>query len=128
MSWLKRKDNKDGVNKERSAVKVVADTVKKGMTDKKSVAVTGVKYPLSSEKSVRLQSNGQYTFVVADNLSKVQLKKEIEKIYGVKVEKVTSVNLPGKIVINRGREGFRSPRRYMRIKLATGQSLDLTKF
>ncbi len=130
MSWFKRKDNK---NKEVSEKLVTKTTSSKASqlvaVDKKfSGILRGVIHPLSSEKSVRLQSLGQYTFVVSKDLSKVQLKKDIEKTYGVKVEKVTSVNLPSRIVYNRGREGVRSARRYLHVKLAKGQTIDLTKF
>ena len=41
--------------------------------------------PVVSEKSYALSDRGQYTFVVAPNANKVQIKQAIEEIFNVKV-------------------------------------------
>ena len=46
--------------------------------------------PVVSEKSYALSDRGQYTFVVAPNANKVQIKQAIEEIFNVKV---TNVNV-----------------------------------
>ena len=40
--------------------------------------------PVVSEKSYALSDRGQYTFVVAPNANKVQIKQAIEEIFKVK--------------------------------------------
>lgn len=68
------------------------------MADKKSIqsqpkylAYDIIKYPLSTEKSVRLmESENKLVFVVDNRASKLQIKESIEKLFSVKVE---SINL-----------------------------------
>jgi len=82
--------------------------------------------PIVSEKSSRLQPMGQYSFEVARGVSKIEVKKFIEASYGVRVIGVNSVHLPGKIV-RRGRSSGRtSVRRHIIVRLAKGQSLNLS--
>jgi ribosomal protein uL23 len=52
-----------------------------------------VKYPLSTEKSIRLmESENKLIFIVDRNANKQDIKKAIEKIYKVKVAKVSTLN------------------------------------
>ena len=44
-----------------------------------------IKYPLSTEKAINLYSNRQYTFIVARELTKTQIKFILEKIFEVKI-------------------------------------------
>jgi len=79
--------------------------------------------PLVSEKSSRLQAAGQYTFVVGPTVTKVELKKMVERTYNVRVAGINSVRLPRKFV-RRGRsQGFTKVRRHMIVRLGPGQSL-----
>ncbi len=51
-----------------------------------------VKYPLSTEKSIRLmESKNTLIFVVDNKASKPQIKAAIEKLYSAKVTKVNTV-------------------------------------
>lgn len=52
--------------------------------------------PRLSEKTTFLEANGHYVFDVLSQANKTEIKKEIENIYNVKVEKVNIINLPGK--------------------------------
>lgn len=82
--------------------------------------------PTVSEKGTRLQALGQYTFAVDLKLNKVQIKRAIERVYGVNVVGINSLRLPRKTV-RRGRQvGTTRIRRYMRVRLKAGQSLGLT--
>ena len=57
----------------------------------KHLAYDIIKYPLSTEKSVRLmESENKLVFVVDNRASKLQIKEAIEKLFNVKVN---SVNL-----------------------------------
>lgn len=53
-----------------------------------------VKYPLSTEKSINLYSNRQYTFLVARELTKSQIKFILEKIFNVSITKINTAILP----------------------------------
>ena len=52
--------------------------------------------PVVSEKSYGLIDEGRYTFFVATDSNKTEIKYAVEKIFGVKVESVNTLNRPGK--------------------------------
>ena len=52
--------------------------------------------PIVSEKSYSLLDQGKYTFEVAPEANKTQIKIAVEQIFGVKVESVNTVNTKGK--------------------------------
>ncbi len=59
--------------------------------------------PIVTEKSLTLRELGQYVFEVHRRANKIQVRKAIEEIYGVKVETVNVSNMPAKITRTRGR-------------------------
>jgi len=48
--------------------------------------------PVITEKSLAEAKDGRYTFVVSKNLTKPMVKAEVEKMFGVKVKGVKTVN------------------------------------
>ena len=52
--------------------------------------------PIRTEKSSIEMANGKYTFEVAVSATKVEIKKAVEEIFGVKVKKVNTLNYYGK--------------------------------
>lgn len=52
--------------------------------------------PLVTEKVSAMNESGKYGFVVAKDANKVEIKKEVEKTYGVTVESVNTMVQPGK--------------------------------
>jgi large subunit ribosomal protein L23 len=52
--------------------------------------------PVISEKSYGLLDQQKYTFVVAPHANKTEIKIAIEKIFGVDVVSVNTLNRPGK--------------------------------
>ncbi len=52
--------------------------------------------PVVSEKSYGLLDEGKYTFVVDPRANKTEIKIAVEKIFGVKVESVNTMNRKGK--------------------------------
>lgn len=52
--------------------------------------------PVVSEKSYGLLDQGKYTFEVAPEANKTQIKIAVEQIFGVKVDTVNTVNTKGK--------------------------------
>ncbi len=55
-----------------------------------------VKRPLVTEKTNREIAQGRYTFEVAKDANKIEIRKAIEKIYKVKIKKVSSGIVKGK--------------------------------
>ena len=53
--------------------------------------------PILSEKSNQLVSQNKYVFKVNVNCNKIQIKEAVEKRFGVKVNKVATMNFKGKI-------------------------------
>lgn len=54
--------------------------------------------PIITEKTVKLVEEKKYTFEVAKDANKTEVKKAIEEIFEVKVEKVNLVKVPKKQV------------------------------
>jgi large subunit ribosomal protein L23 len=52
--------------------------------------------PVISEKSYGLLEENKYTFVVAPDANKTQIKIAVEKVFGVKVVNVNTLNRQGK--------------------------------
>ncbi len=55
-----------------------------------------LKKPLITEKISTLNESGKYGFIVDRNANKVDIKKEVEKMYGVTVESVNTMRYQGK--------------------------------
>ena len=53
--------------------------------------------PVISEKSMADVQDRKYTFKVAVNANKTQVKMAVEEIFGVDVEKVNIMNVNGKV-------------------------------
>ena len=86
-----------------------------------------IRAPRVSEKTARLQEvSNQYVFEVATTATKADVKAAIEQIFDVKVESVNVVNVKGKQKAFRSRMGRRSDWRKAYVKLADGQSIDVT--
>ncbi|GAA0524624.1 50S ribosomal protein L23 [Saccharopolyspora subtropica] len=60
--------------------------------------------PVISEKSYGLLEQGQYTFLVDPRSNKTEIKIAVEKIFGVKVTNVNTINRQGKR--KRSRTGY----------------------
>ena len=52
--------------------------------------------PVATEKSTRLEDEGKYTFYVAPDANKTEIKIAIEQIFRVRVASVNTINRAGK--------------------------------
>ena len=52
--------------------------------------------PVITEQSMEATDMKKYVFMVAKNANKTEIKKAVSEIFGVKVEKVTTINMDGK--------------------------------
>ncbi len=64
-----------------------------------------IKKPLMSEKSYAGIQNKVYTFVVDKRAGKVEIKKAVEEIFKVQVEKVNTLIVKGKTVLRNTKSG-----------------------
>jgi large subunit ribosomal protein L23 len=53
-----------------------------------------IKYPILTEKTIRLQEKNQYTFAVDIKLSKIEIKNAIENLFGVNIIFVNTLKQP----------------------------------
>ena len=53
--------------------------------------------PILSEKSYADIANKKYTFLVAKNTNKIEVRQAVEEIFGVKVASVNIANINGKL-------------------------------
>jgi large subunit ribosomal protein L23 len=53
--------------------------------------------PVVSEKSYSLLDEGKYTFIVAPQANKTEIKIAVENVFGVKVASVNTLNRKGKV-------------------------------
>ena len=53
--------------------------------------------PIVTEQSMAAMAENKYTFVVSKSANKTEIKKAVEAIFGVNVEKVNTLNYDGKV-------------------------------
>ena len=82
--------------------------------------------PLVTEKATLNSERGQVTFKVALDATKPQIRAAVEGLFGVKVLAVNTIVVKGKSKQFRGRPGQRSDWKKAMVRLAEGQSIDLT--
>ena len=76
--------------------------------------------PVISEKSYGLIEDNTYTFIVAPESNKTQIKIAIEKIFDVKVDSVNTANRKGKRKRTRAGYGQRKSTKRAIVTLAAG--------
>jgi large subunit ribosomal protein L23 len=81
--------------------------------------------PVVSEKSYGLLDQNKYTFIVAPTANKTEIKIAVEKIFGVKVLKVNTMNREGKRKLTRLGIGKRSDTKRAIVQIATGERIDI---
>ena len=54
-----------------------------------------IRRPIITEQSMDQGADRKYTFEVAKNANKIEIKKAVEEIFKVEVEKVTTMNYAG---------------------------------
>ena len=53
--------------------------------------------PIITEQSMEATEEKNYVFQVANDANKIEIKKAVEEIFGVKVEKVNTIRMEGKM-------------------------------
>ena len=81
--------------------------------------------PVVSEKSYNLLDDGKYTFVVAPDANKTEIKIAIEAIFDVKVTSVNTLNRTGKRRRTKYGYGKKVDTKRAIVTVAEGQSIDI---
>jgi large subunit ribosomal protein L23 len=81
--------------------------------------------PVVSEKTYSLLDENKYTFLVHPEANKTEIKIAVEKIFGVKVTAVNTINRKGKSRRTRNGLGKRKDTKRAIVSVAAGQSIDI---
>ena len=85
-----------------------------------------IRSPVITEKATRLGENSQMVVRVAIDATKPEIKEAIEGLFGVKVAAVNTLVQKGKTKRFKGRPGVRADVKKAYVRLAEGQTIDLT--
>jgi large subunit ribosomal protein L23 len=81
--------------------------------------------PLITEKNTMLVEQNKYTFEVARNANKPQIKDAVEKAFKVKVASVNVMCVPGKMRRAGRQRGMTSPWKKAVVTLEPGHKIEL---
>ena len=83
-----------------------------------------IKKPVTTEKSTNLQQFNQYSFIVSKKSNSFEIKKAVEMIFKVKVNKVNTSIMRGKGKTFKGQYGFRKDTKRAIVTLEEGNTID----
>lgn len=84
-----------------------------------------IRKPHISEKAFNLGEENKYVFRISASANKSEIKKAVENIYRVSVEKVNILNVHPKSKMYKGRPGVKSGYKKAVVKLKKGESIDV---
>jgi len=84
-----------------------------------------IKRPLVTEKSMNLTSAGKYVFEVDKDANKLEITDAIEKVFKVKVAKVNTLTVKGKLKRTRGAPGYTADWKKAYVTLEPGQRIEI---
>ena len=82
--------------------------------------------PNVTEKATSLSEYNKIVFRVHKSANKNSIKKSIEKIFKVKVVKINTINLKGKIKMIKNKKASKPSYKKAIVTLKKGQSIDLS--
>tara|TARA_B100001173_G_C15724987_1_gene436049 strand:+ start:131 stop:445 length:315 start_codon:yes stop_codon:yes gene_type:complete len=92
------------------------------ISDEKALSI--ILKPMLTEKSTNLNQFNQYTFIVNKNSNSRDIQQAIEKIFKVKVTKVNTSVIRGKLKSFKGNLGFKKDMKKAIVTLADGNTID----
>ncbi|HKX25060.1 MAG TPA: 50S ribosomal protein L23 [Actinomycetota bacterium] len=81
--------------------------------------------PMVSEKSYSGLEQNRYTFLVASDSNKTEIKEAVQKIWNVRVLRVNTMNRKGKAKRFRYTRGKRPDQKMAMVTLAEGESIEI---
>ena len=85
-----------------------------------------IKKPVITEKSTANAQFNKYIFEVRNDANKINIKKTIEEIYKVKIQKLNSLNVKSKPKVFKGQRGTRSELKRIIVTLKEGNTIDMS--
>ncbi len=85
-----------------------------------------IKKPVITEKSTANAQFNKYIFEVRNDANKINIKKTIEEIYKVKVQKLNSLNVKSKPKVFKGQRGTRPELKRIIVTLKEGNTIDMS--
>ena len=96
--------------------------INKSISSERAMSI--LRKPITTEKSTNLQQFNQYTFMVSKDSNSSEIKQAIEKIFKVKVTKINTSIIRGKMKSFKGSYGFRKDEKKAIITLKEGNTID----
>ena len=96
--------------------------INKSVSEERALSI--IQKPLMTEKSTNLNQFNQYSFLVSKDSNTIEIKAAIEKIFKVKVTKVNTSILRGKVKSFKGSVGYRKDTKKAIVTLAEGNTID----
>jgi len=96
--------------------------IHKSVSEERALSI--IQKPLMTEKSTNLNQFNQYSFLVSKDSNTIEIKAAIEKIFKVKVTKVNTSILKGKVKSFKGSVGYRKDTKKAIVTLAEGNTID----
>ena len=93
---------------------------------KKISFIDSIRNPIITEKATILSEQNKTVFKVHIKANKKIIKKNIEKLFKVKVVKINIINQKGKLKMKQGKKSYKSGYKKAIITLKKGQSIDLS--
>lgn len=84
-----------------------------------------IKKPVITEKSMRLLEENKYTFIVDKRANKPEIRKAVEELFNVKVQKVNTMRVKGKVKRVRNAIGRTPEVKKAIVKLREGDKIEL---
>lgn len=84
-----------------------------------------LKKPVVSEKTMALQAENKYTFLVNPDANKIEIKHAVEKAFGVTVLAVSTMNIQGKLKRVGRFQGRTSAKKKAIVTLKAGDKIEL---
>lgn len=85
-----------------------------------------IRRPLITEKTTMVSENNTVVFEVSPDSTKTEIKKAVETLFNVQVVSVNTATIHGKQKRFRGRLGRQNDVKKAYVRLAEGQSIDVT--
>ena len=96
--------------------------IKKTNTSNKISSI--IQKPISTDKSTNLNQFNQYSFVVLKNSKSSEIKEAIQRIFKVKVVKINTSIMRGKLKTFKGSVGYKKAFKKAIVTLAEGNTID----
>ena len=95
---------------------------KKNISNERALSL--IKSPIMTEKSTNLNQYNKYSFIVSKDSNSYEIKQAIENIFKVKVEKINTLILRGKLKSFKGAIGYKKDLKKAIVTLAEGNTID----